>query len=54
MKKKILIGVSGSVATIKLPEILNQLTKEDNYSIKVIVTKNSSFFLDLSGLKKQY
>ncbi|KRX01755.1 Flavoprotein [Pseudocohnilembus persalinus] len=45
-KKNLLLGVSGSVATIKLEQILNLLIKTGNYNIKVITTEKSKHFFD--------
>ena len=45
-KKNILIGTTGSVATIKLPEIISGLKREcSDVEIKLIPTKNSLHFL---------
>ncbi len=50
-KFKVLLGVSGSVATIKLKTIVELLSKDKNYEIRVIVTeKSKSFLFDESEL----
>ena len=41
----ILIGCSGSVATLKIPEILENLREIENFNIKLVVTENSKHFL---------
>ncbi|KAJ5891929.1 Phosphopantothenoylcysteine decarboxylase [Penicillium subrubescens] len=45
-KKHLLLASSGSVATIKLPNIISALSKHQNLSIKVILTKSASHFLN--------
>ena len=44
-KKHLLLAVSGSVATIKLPMIISSLENQSNLSIRVIATKAASHFL---------
>lgn len=45
--KNILIGCTGSVATIKLPVLIKKLLEScDHFQIKVIVTKHSTHFFD--------
>ena len=44
-KKHLLLASSGSVATIKLPNILNELSRYDNLSIRVVLTKAAENFL---------
>lgn len=44
-KKHLLIGASGSVATIKLPNILEILARHDKLSIRIILTKTVGNFL---------
>ena len=47
----ILLCCTGSVATIKLPSLLDQLRQLDNCQVKVVITQNSRHFLpDLSSL----
>ena len=47
----ILLGCTGSVATIKVPEILEKLREIENCEVKLIVTNHSKHFLpDLSVL----
>ena len=43
----VLIGCTGSVATIKLPNIVQGLRNKfgDQANIRIILTKNSKFFL---------
>ena len=41
----ILIACTGSVATIKIPEILEKLAKIENVKIKLVVSQNSQHFL---------
>lgn len=44
-KKHLLLAASGSVATIKLPLIVNTLSRHGNLSIRIIVTKSAENFL---------
>jgi len=51
----ILLGCTGSVATIKLPVIIQTLkekqsTEELQFDIKVIITENAKHFVDISQL----
>lgn len=49
--KNILIGCTGSVATIKLPLLIQKLQNSDKpLQIKVIVTKNSKHFFDKNDI----
>lgn len=43
-KKRVLLGCTGSVATIKVPEICKQLT-DNNIDVRIVVTENSKHFL---------
>ena len=44
-KKHLLLGSSGSVATIKLPNILQELSRYNDLSIRIILTKTAENFL---------
>ena len=44
-KKHLLLAASGSVATIKIPNILQALSHHDNLSIRLILTKAAENFL---------
>ncbi|RKF71386.1 putative phosphopantothenoylcysteine decarboxylase [Golovinomyces cichoracearum] len=44
-KKHLLLCASGSVATIKIPDILQSLSKHNNLSIRLIFTKAATSFL---------
>ena len=44
-KKHLLLAASGSVATIKLPNIAQALSKHHDLSIRIIVTKSAERFL---------
>ena len=44
-KKHLLLAASGSVATIKLPNIVDALSHHENLSIRLIITKSASEFL---------
>ena len=45
-KKHLLLAASGSVATIKLPNIVNELSRYNDLSIRIIVTKAAENFLE--------
>ncbi|OOQ91847.1 putative flavoprotein [Penicillium brasilianum] len=45
-KKHLLLAASGSVATIKLPNIISALSKHQNLSIRVILTSSAAHFLN--------
>ena len=45
-KYHILLAASGSVATIKLPLILDALSEFDNFTIRVILTESAKHFLN--------
>ena len=44
-KKHLLLAASGSVGTIKLPKIVNELSRYNNLSVRIIVTKSAEHFL---------
>ncbi|KAM3473976.1 hypothetical protein MY5147_004504 [Beauveria neobassiana] len=44
-KQHLLLAASGSVATIKLPEIISALSSRERLSIRVILTKSATHFL---------
>lgn len=44
-KKHLLLAASGSVATIKIPNILHSLSSHSNLSIRLIFTKSATKFL---------
>lgn len=44
-KKHLLLAASGSVATIKIPNIIQALSHHNNLSIRLILTKSASEFL---------
>lgn len=50
--KNILVGVTGSVATIKLPLILKNLKKNSKFNAKVIFTENSKHFINEEEIKE--
>ncbi len=45
-KKHLLLAASGSVATIKLPDIIRTLSVHDKLSIRIVLTQAASRFLD--------
>ena len=47
-KKKVLVGCTGSVASVKIPKIVDHL-KED-FELKVLPTKCSTHFFDPASL----
>ncbi|KAJ6788629.1 hypothetical protein PWT90_08449 [Aphanocladium album] len=44
-KQHLLLAASGSVATIKLPEIISALASRERLSIRIILTKSATHFL---------
>lgn len=44
-KKHLLLAASGSVATIKLPNIVTNLSQHGNLSIRIILTNSATMFL---------
>jgi phosphopantothenoylcysteine decarboxylase len=44
-KKHLLLAASGSVATIKIPNILHALSSHSNLSVRLILTKSATNFL---------
>ena len=51
-KTKLLIGFSGSVATIKCKEMLNLFLKSGKYEIRVVFTERAKKFQNWEELKK--
>ncbi|RAH74667.1 putative flavoprotein [Aspergillus aculeatinus CBS 121060] len=51
-KIHIILAASGSVATIKLPNIAQALSRHHNVSIRIIVTKSAERFLDGQSLEQ--
>ncbi len=50
-QKKVLVGASGSIATVKLPELINALFKTTvNLEIRVVLTSQGRFFYEKSCL----
>ncbi|XP_019866100.1 phosphopantothenoylcysteine decarboxylase [Aethina tumida] len=47
---KLLIGVTGSVATIKLPILVNSFLQNDNFQVRVVVTKHAKHFYEEKDL----
>ncbi|XP_023320354.1 phosphopantothenoylcysteine decarboxylase [Eurytemora carolleeae] len=43
--KNVLLGCTGSVASIKIPEILEKLKENSEISVKLVVTEHSQHFL---------
>lgn len=44
-KKHLLLAASGSVATIKLPSIVDKLSRHDDLSVRIVLTKAAARFL---------
>ncbi|KAJ4267160.1 hypothetical protein ACHAPJ_007672 [Fusarium lateritium] len=51
-KRHVLLAASGSVATIKLVQIINGLKKQHNISIRLILTQSASQFLSGQTLEQ--
>ncbi|CAG8569005.1 6130_t:CDS:2 [Paraglomus brasilianum] len=49
---KVLIGATGSVASVKIPLIVSELSKCKNAVVKVVSTKHALHFFDREQLKK--
>nr|WCB86977.1 CPPV166 HAL3 domain protein [Cooks petrelpox virus] len=43
---KILIGITGSVATVKLPNLIKELTRLENIELRIVATENAMKFTD--------
>ncbi|KTW26715.1 hypothetical protein T552_02721 [Pneumocystis carinii B80] len=52
IKRHILIGVTGSIAAIKLPIIIQGLLKYKNVEIQIVYTSSANQFFDLQEIKK--
>ncbi|RHZ68235.1 hypothetical protein Glove_296g38 [Diversispora epigaea] len=52
-KTHILIGATGSVASIKIPTLLESLLKYENIEIKVVTTNNALHFFDKNIVTKE-
>jgi phosphopantothenoylcysteine synthetase/decarboxylase len=50
-KKTIILGVTGSVAAIKIPDLIS-LLKEYPYNIKIVATDAGMHFIDVRQLEK--
>nr|CAG8481640.1 2690_t:CDS:10 [Entrophospora candida] len=51
---KILIGTTGSVASIKLPVLVKSLLEFENVELKIISTDRALHFFDKEAIKKDY
>lgn len=52
--KNILVGCTGSVASIKIPLIVSKLIETNSFNIKVVTTKHAQHFFkeeDVSGVE---
>jgi len=54
LKKNLLLGVTGSVATIKLCVILDLLIEYKKYNIKVMLSQRALSFSDITEIKPKY
>ncbi|CAG8823637.1 11528_t:CDS:2, partial [Gigaspora rosea] len=52
-KINILIGATGSVASIKIPILVQSLLQYENVEIKVVSTDNALHFFDKESLTKE-
>jgi len=51
-QKNILIGCTGSVASIKLPNLISELkSKDTSFNIRVVLTEKAKQFIDLEEVK---
>lgn len=49
MRKKILLGISGSVAAHKIPRLVEKLV--ESYDVKVVISKNATRFVSVETLE---
>ena len=42
----ILIGCSGSVSVLKIPQLVSELIETNKYNVKIVLTKSALFFLE--------
>lgn len=47
----ILIGITGSIATYKMPELIRHLVKDDSHNVRVMLTKSAQRFVTELTLK---
>jgi len=52
-KKHILVGATGSVASVKIPLIVKSLLAHEEVEVQVIVTKTAKHFFDVDKLKSE-
>ena len=52
-KKHILVGATGSVASVKIPLIVKSLLAHEDVEVQVIVTKTAKNFFDVEKLKTE-
>ena len=52
-KKHVLVGATGSVASVKIPLIVKSLLAHEEVEVQVIVTKTAKHFFDVEKLKKE-
>ena len=52
-KRHILVGATGSVASVKIPLIVKSLLAHEDVEVQVIVTKTAKHFFDVEKLKKE-
>lgn len=52
-KRHILVGATGSVASVKIPLIVKSLLAHEDVEVQVIVTKTAKHFFDVKKLKKE-
>jgi Flavoprotein len=52
-KKHILVGATGSVASVKIPLIVKSLLAHEEVEVQVIVTKTAKHFFDVDKLKTE-
>ena len=52
-KKHILVGATGSVASVKIPLIVKSLLAHEMVEVQVIVTKTAKHFFDVEKLRTE-
>ena len=52
-KRHILVGATGSVASVKIPLIVKSLLAHEEVEVQVVVTKTAKHFFDVEKLKSE-
>jgi phosphopantothenoylcysteine decarboxylase len=52
-KRHVLVGATGSVASVKIPLIVKSLLAHEEVEVQVIVTKTAKYFVNVDKLKAE-